>query len=150
MFQPKILDRILTVFSSKTPAKENQSEILWALQLCQEVWDHHKNLDHFLSPDQHIFDLAYSKVLTIQNPRNYEIESRFRDLMSKILPNVTEEQVPWIEMTFMTTYMNKLGFEAAFDYMETFVCSIRSQVGYSLFKIVYFVLNPGVRTQLCF
>ena len=145
MFQPKILDRILSVFSSTTPAKEIQTEISWALQLCQEIWNHHKNLDHFISPSKHIFDLAFSKLLTIENPRNFEIESRFRDLMSKILQNVREEQVPWIEMTIMTTFADKLRFESCFDYMETFACSIPSQVGLSTLCLTCTVL----RTRYC-
>ncbi len=38
-------------------------------------------------------------------------------------------QVMWIQITSVTTFMDKLRFESSLDYMETFACSIPSQVG---------------------
>ncbi len=38
-------------------------------------------------------------------------------------------QVMWIQITCVTTFMDKLRFESSLDYMEAFACPIPSQVG---------------------
>ena len=123
--QDKIFPPILGVLSSDN--SKNVSEICWAIQLSQEIWHCHTNLEHFIGPSPNLFELAIDRVLTIES-RSDELESSFRDLSSSLASHLTEAHTLWIENLTRALLDRDLNRNPSFEILQTLLCSLKSEI----------------------
>ncbi len=118
-WQSKIYPRVLNGLKS-----ENVSEFSWSIQLAQEIWSCHQNLDHFFG-NPNILELALTRALHFESCPS-EVESRLRCLISEISSHLKESHISWIEKTSYSLLDKNR--QICFSFLQTFLCSLQSQV----------------------
>ena len=148
-FQGKITGRVVCQLASESPL--TASELSWSIQLMQEVWQRHEDVQLFVA-DPNVVELGLRRLLLL-DPCPEKVETRFLALVSSVSGKLTLDHVAWINTLSRNIFGSLSGTgrdrDVSLVFLQTLLCSLNREVLAGVEPEIFSLMFNGSSADLC-